>query len=334
MKKLHGLDSIRFICACWVLVDHLGLPPLLTGIDTSSKLGWLIKAFYGIIVSGPAAVIIFFVISGFCIHYPYKNGEIDNWFIYYARRYLRIGIPLLAAICLYKFLDPSLVNFENSILWSLYAELIYYTIYPAVRFFKKYLGWKNFILISFGFSFLVILLDPKAGNYPSYGIAFNWILGLPCWLFGCRLAETSDKLVNLPYGNIWKWRFIVLLASWFCKILRFHSSIGYPYTLNLFAIIVFLWLQKEILFFNSHKPSKFLEWAGVWSYSIYLMHVPAATILKKYAFVPNLGYILNWLILIVFTLLISYTFYFFIEKPSHKLAKKFKEFKPRFLTNA
>jgi peptidoglycan/LPS O-acetylase OafA/YrhL len=39
--------------------------PLLEGIDTSSKIGWLVKGLYDATINGPAAVIVFFVISGF-----------------------------------------------------------------------------------------------------------------------------------------------------------------------------------------------------------------------------------------------------------------------------
>jgi peptidoglycan/LPS O-acetylase OafA/YrhL len=43
-------------------------------------------------------VIVFFVISGFCIHYPYHKGKPVLLREFLVRRCLRIGIPL--SICL------------------------------------------------------------------------------------------------------------------------------------------------------------------------------------------------------------------------------------------
>ena len=127
-NKINGLDSIRFVCAIWVVFGHLGLFPLLEGIDVSTKVGWFINALYNSTVSGQAAVIVFFVISGLCIHYPYRNGKQINLLTYYARRYSRITIPLLAAIFVANLLGTPYSFFEKSILWSIAAELIYYTL--------------------------------------------------------------------------------------------------------------------------------------------------------------------------------------------------------------
>src|SRR5262249_38787338 len=92
--RINGLDSIRFILACWVAIGHIGLFPLFEGVDTASKLGWLLKGLYNASVNGPAAVIVFFVISGFCIHFPFRNGDFPRLARYYPRRYFRILTPL------------------------------------------------------------------------------------------------------------------------------------------------------------------------------------------------------------------------------------------------
>ena len=43
---------------------------------------------------GVAAVIVFFVISGLCVHYPYARSGHCPLPSFFARRFLRIGIPL------------------------------------------------------------------------------------------------------------------------------------------------------------------------------------------------------------------------------------------------
>jgi peptidoglycan/LPS O-acetylase OafA/YrhL len=72
--RVGGLDTVRFVCAMWVLFGHLGSVPLVNNVDRSNLLGYLIAGAYGNAVSGPAAVVVFCVFSGFCIHYPFRHG--------------------------------------------------------------------------------------------------------------------------------------------------------------------------------------------------------------------------------------------------------------------
>ena len=126
--------------------------------------------------------------------------------------------------------------------------------------------------VAFVAAYLVAASDPQAKFYPSYGLALNWILGLPCWLIGCYAAERVQRSPTPSADWIWAWRVAVFGAAAFCSILRFHSPIGYPWSLNVFAILVGLWLIREWKYFQTHEPLRLLEWAGTWSYSLYLFH--------------------------------------------------------------
>lgn len=337
MNKIVGLDLIRLICAVWVVFDHFGMPPILNGllgIDIAKgSWGHVIDAGYHVTVSGAAAVIVFFVISGFCIHYPQRMGKPLNLATYYPRRYIRIGVPLLAAMGINLLighdLGLQLTSVPKSVLWSVYAEVIYYTVYPLLLHLKQKYGWEKLIGFSLVLSYLIILaMNPKAGDYPSYGLLFNWMVGLPCWLLGCRLAEVYVRPPRLAMANIWHLRLLVWGLSSVCFVLRFHSPIGYPLTLNLFAIMVAIWLHAEVRHSKAHVEAhplfSGLESAGAWSYSLYLMHAPAAYIFKEYVYHLDLGVFLNWLCLMVFILMLSYLFYVLVERPAHRIARKFK----------
>ena len=100
IKKVAGLDTLRFFCALWVLLGHGAAPPLTAGLNLGTWWGALLHEMYGMVFSGPAAVIVFFVISGFCIHYPYRQNGIPSLGGYFARRYTRILLPLSAALAL------------------------------------------------------------------------------------------------------------------------------------------------------------------------------------------------------------------------------------------
>src|SRR5262249_12903567 len=157
-----------------------------------------------------------------------------------------------------------------SILWTLLAELIYYSIYPALRWLRAQYGWNKIIGVSYLLAYGAVLVHPTAKDYSPFGAALNWLVALPCWLLGCRLSVVD--FVRNP--STWfsclvlRLRFGILFLSWLCSVLRFHSPIGYPWTLNLFAIPVFFWLRAEIISFRAQRGTRILEWAGQWSYSI------------------------------------------------------------------
>jgi len=322
--RILGLDTFRFIAALWVVFCHCGSFPLTDGIDAGSFIGRHIQGFYNNLFPGVPAVTVFFVISGFCIHYPYRGANTFELFPYLTRRYIRIGIPLIAAVLLAGPFHVNLSFFQDSILWSLVAELIYYTLYPFLRILKTRFGWNKILACSFLAAFAVIAgLYPSAMDYAPSGSALSWLICLPCWLMGCLLAEVDFSSVKAAASgvSVWLWRFLVWFAAWGCSTLRFHSPVGYPWTLNLFAIMVFFWLRGEIMAFRHNPPPHVLEWAGKWSYSIYLMHMIAFNVFAKFS-PTKLGPTLDWLRMMFFVLLCSYVFYLLIEKPGHFLAKR------------
>jgi peptidoglycan/LPS O-acetylase OafA/YrhL len=322
--RVGGLDSLRFVCAMWVFFGHGAAPPLVDAFSKDSRSGLIIRGLYNNLWNGPAAVIVFFVVSGFCIHYPFAETlKRPHLLEFYSRRFLRLLIPVAVAIPLSQALGVKLSLFQESVLWSLVAELIYYIIYPALRAVR--LGcrsWTPIILGAYWISYAVVLTNPTAVDYTVYGLALCWLLGLPSWLLGCALAESVRRGSDLPplRGSIWLWRIGILSAAWVCSALRFHSPIGYPWTLNLFGLLVFAWLRREIAFRRTCPPAPWLEWAGLWSYSIYLMH-PVAWSLYGRFFPPVHNPLLHWACLCCSVLAICYGFYLLVERPGHTIAR-------------
>src|SRR5437588_3715459 len=187
--RVRGLDSLRFICAMWVVFVHCGFFPLLQNVDKARFAGKVIAGLYNNAFNGSAAVIVFFVISGFCINFPYSKGRQLSPKAYFSRRYIRIIIPMVVAILLARPLNIQFFLLSDSILWSLLADEIYYVIYPLLLISSRSIGWTKILAISFVLSLGVVLTNPSAGDYPSYGPYLNWLLGLPCWLLGCLLAQ-------------------------------------------------------------------------------------------------------------------------------------------------
>lgn len=46
-QRVAGLDSIRAICAFWVVMGHIGAPPLIAGLDESNLIAKVVAGIYG-----------------------------------------------------------------------------------------------------------------------------------------------------------------------------------------------------------------------------------------------------------------------------------------------
>lgn len=327
-RRLAGLDTIRFFCAAWVVMGHVGLPPLPIGPGgATTTLGWLVRGVYNNVVSGPAAVIVFFIISGICIHLPHAScNRVPSLWAHFARRYIRIVPPMLVALLVARhLLGLNLTLFENSILWSLFAELVYYTIYPIVLAVRRAgTPWDALVAIALAAAFSVAATNPSAGNYPSFGLSGNWLLGLPCWLIGCavaeRIAASTDGRRERPRVPVWTLRALILLLAMGCSVLRFHSPLGYPWTLNLFALAGGFWLLAEVRHFAVVRPLAITEWAGSWSYSLYLVHLLALSSLTLLP-LPQMPSLPLWAAKMGYVLAFALLFAWLVEFPSHKLAR-------------
>jgi peptidoglycan/LPS O-acetylase OafA/YrhL len=101
----------------------------------------------------------------------------------------------------------------------------------------------------------------------------------------------------------------------------FHAGVPYTRTMLWFEILACFWLRKELAY-GLHKQSVgALVSAGAWSYSLYLMDVPAMRIYATQP-VPRFGAGLNWRLAISFSLGSVDLFYVVVEGPSHRLARR------------
>jgi peptidoglycan/LPS O-acetylase OafA/YrhL len=316
-SRIYRVDSLRFIAALWVVFSHGILP---TKSSFSDPVAQLIASALGASFDGISAVMVFFIVSGLCIHWPFVNVERVPLANFLARRYLRIGMPLATVLIFMSVVGGNASERGHEVLWSIYAELVYYTIYPVLFLAARRFGWGALISCSGVISIALVFLHPVYTNVQQFG-PLTWLWGLPIWLAGCVLAERlrSGRMPNLP-GNIWLWR----LGAWGLGVLalfgEFHSRIviGYPISMLPFAVYGYFWLNKELA--NQSPGWQWLERCGRASYSLYLVHnivLGAVADYFPHTYAP---------ILFPFSCAaigaVTYLFYRLVERPSHLLARR------------
>lgn len=154
--------------------------------------------------------------------------------------------------------------------------------------------------------------------------SLRFISALWVFLFHWGAAVGRGTLSG-PWGAIFCGPAAVIVFLWvagaLCAFLHYHSPLPFSWTLNLFAILAFFWLMAELIEQHTRPLSRFLEWGGLWSYSIYLAHGFGLHVISKWEPWPYLTWV-QMLIKGLVVLGICYLFYILIEKPSHWLARR------------
>ncbi len=337
LPRIHGLDSIRFVCALWVFFSHLGVVMLPAGGERDSWLGWISRFGSATLGNGPAAVIAFFVISGLCIHYPNVRPGDFRPSAHYAQRFLRILPPMLVALLAGGVVGAKGIQVSRetwqlpTILWSLVAELIYYTIYPALRGVAGRIGWVGLLGTAYAFAGLVMVLNPAIKGMQDYGYGLTWIVGLPNWLWGCLLAEriASGASPLIPGKSVnWLRAALFLLSAlgWRLLYVRKPYLPANAFIISLQAVgaTAFLWLRAEVENFRTKLPGRLLEWGGTWSYSLYLIHELGRALWEIIVPAPStmVGALIGSIFRPLGILALCYGFYRLVELPSHRLARR------------
>ena len=324
-RTFHFLNVVRFLSAAWVVIAHLAASPLNKSVF-SPEFEWLRK---GLIVafSGVSAVMVFFVVSGFCIHYPYASGRPFRSMPFYVQRLTRIGLPLLVAAVLHHYAGTFL--WLKNVLWAVYCEIIYYALYPLLRIMWQRAGAYQFLMGSLVVSWLFCLQpDSGYGHIMTYGDAWTWLVCLPVWLCGCVLANwlagsmTVPALVSSMAKKIEDHLGLVRSGLWALSsvllLLGIREILPFKYSLPVSGLLVPVWLLVEL---QRPNHESWLSRCGLAGYSIYLMH-PLAELPQLLQF-SGTNPVIYWALRLVLTMIVSAVFYFVVELPTHRLARRF-----------
>ncbi len=307
------------------------------------------------------AVMLFFLVSGFCIHYSYAaSGRSLELKSYSIRRFLRIYPPYLAAVVFGVLIEWILSHYfnqevspgakvlqtvfmlqnyspdggqmyTNPALWSLPVEVELYLVYPLFYLLLRRCGikWSMFSAGVVSIAALALLLGPNLQNYNNSEVghgghfAVYWIV----WCAGALLAEWA-KREQLPKWQPWLWvvmvfTFILGITVTLLKLLIVIQELVW----GGFYFTVMLWglTQTDPLGFLSTRMRKIFLSLGLISYSLYLLNYPLFRLCGA-IWINIFGTKpANFLIPLFFSVLcipLAYAFYAGIEAPAHRLARK------------
>lgn len=357
--KLPAVDVLRGVAALGVAWYHsrvdlwVGFRAIQADPATFSVFDRALSWFSLPVSQMGSMVMLFFVLSGFCIHLPMAGkNKMPNWRAYAARRFFRIYPAYLATVLLclagawglhvavggalpdpgiYAATAAMLQNwiFEgrqigmNPSLWSIPVEAELYLVYPLLLWISLRLGFRAALLFTLACTaFGASLFFFEWGN--SYGTFFKYAV---IWNSGAWLAE---RFVGGSLPRWTPWHAVAMVGVFVGTMVAglagadvFYLHYGWA-----FSSFLLLWwaLGPGARFF---APTawwvRILVFAGTISYSFYLLHFPffrlaGAAWVSAFGSKPE-----SFLVPTLGTLLVvplAWIFFRLVERPSHKLGQR------------
>jgi len=296
------------------------------------------------ITLGWAGVALFFVISGFCIHYSYlRSGRFDARRFFW-RRFWRIYpayIVALAAFTAVARLDPTTPdgarlfashalffhNFSeqdffaiNASFWSIATEIQLYLLYPFLLMMRSRLGlpWCLAVLFLVGCGWR--LASVAVWGLPDHLIHWAWSGPLMTWFdwgLGALVAERFHG-GRRTFSRPGAW--LIALIPLFAVSTLYKPLTMFTFTLaaGISAVALDLSLQMQ---WRISLGMRLLAFIGTVSYSLYLWHQPLLFPMSR-ALTPLVGWTLAWVAVVPLLILLSWCSYSLLERPGINLGER------------
>jgi peptidoglycan/LPS O-acetylase OafA/YrhL len=355
-NRMDQLDSIRGLASITVLFNHLYLVlPTLPLLFKYSPL----KA----IVNGNAAVIMFFVLSGFVLFLSFMRGVSGTYRSFVTKRILRIYTPYLVSIVLAVVMAAMLAKGSipgidawqsgislklliehlslvfiidtkafNNVIWSLVHEMRISLYFPLIAFCVMRLNWKVNLYICLLLSIPSILKDLIPMGY-ALTTLLDTMHYTSMFLIGALLAKNLDTLTAIyqTWSKSLKWLilFVAFISyAYSAVIITTVLKLGLPYRFVLFDYVVTLSSATFIIYaLGSIKLSSLLLKKPMLFLGkiSYSLYLLHIIVLFSfmYLFYGILPIELIYLFTIAVSLLLASLSWRFIEIPSIALGKRF-----------
>jgi peptidoglycan/LPS O-acetylase OafA/YrhL len=321
--RLHWLEAMRALAACWVLCHH-----------ANQYVGYFFAPMGPVapfLENGYLGVDFFFVLSGFIIALSsqrlrdsgrgaadYAGARLIRIYI----PYLPIGVGMLALLLVF----PSLSTLQRSpdvltsltllpsadlpaltVAWTLVHEVLFYAVF-GLYFISTRLLWSA--LAAWG---TAIVVAWAAGYAPDLPLKYLLSPVNLCFLLGVGLyylvRDGVGKGAALACGGLGI--LALLVEAWRPLPDRWFLTLGFA---GLIVCASSPWAQR-------HQPGRWLMTAGAASYSIYLVHTPVlGVVVRLLARVhPDATPVMAFFLIVVPALLAGLAYYAFYER--HALAR-------------
>ncbi|KAA2243657.1 acyltransferase [Chitinophaga agrisoli] len=319
-NKIWPLDVCRGVAAFYVVLHH------------SREM--LPAAIRPLLLFGQEAVILFFLLSGFVIHYTYYNKEWFDRSDFLWKRFIRI-YPILIVVMLFSWIadvatgahDPdinmrtfvyNLLGMQdsqlqkpgigyatfggNDPLWSLGYEIWYYAFYAIA-------GAKNFERNMLLVTVIAVVSCALFALYPNK--IWLTLFYLPIWWLGVAIAQMQVTKSNKGFLQGILSASIALLAYGvfqFRAITVNHTTIGLHPLVEIrhFATAIamaLVWvLMMKRLRMQHLEFLRPLSVLSAVSYGVYIVHLPLLRAVKAY--LPS--NIFTWLLFVLLTVLVGW----------------------------
>ena len=299
------------------------------------------------------AVILFFLVSGFCIHYPNTLPNVKpHWKTYFKRRFWRIYPTYLFAIILTSIISYYLQIKEddytwslertfraivltqnypptngqfiaNPSLWTIPLEIEFYILYPIAFLCILKFGFVIVLIFSACVSAIAVLLT----KYGFEWVTFTSLLLWPSWLLGAWVASLhrENNLQKISSHFIIISGLVFLGLSIASRLQNWESWVQYGCWTGFYLFLFIAALKSKYLNnFENRFIFYLLTWLGKISFSLYLIHFP---FFKLFGYLhrqilnekpANFLISLFYLIPVIF---LAWLFFRYIEEPIHKWSK-------------
>jgi peptidoglycan/LPS O-acetylase OafA/YrhL len=365
-SRLRSLDGLRGLAALVVVFHHLfqTLPTVadatLTGPGRPpvwSFSWWVLSTPAHILVAGPEAVLVFFVLSGFVVSLPVIRKAHFNWMSYYVQRSLRLYLPSIASVLLAALWI--LLSHQNSATatssWTAGSSFPTVSVAQVVSAFDLLFGnidinnplWSLRWEVVFSLTlplFVIIAIVVRRIWWAALLICWAAIVAgqhlesdslrfLPLFLVG-TILQTRMPEIQRWYGRMANRRGFSLIAvlaaavslllivlPWVTDAIwpasrAIHVASGAVVVVGAFGLVVCAALCGPL---SAALSTRFFQWLGRISFSLYLVHVPVIIALSS-VFGRGEQFIALPVALAA-SLLVGGLFARFVEQPSHRLSR-------------
>jgi peptidoglycan/LPS O-acetylase OafA/YrhL len=285
-QQILSLNAVRGLAALIVVFSHL---PEAAGLH------------FGTVHQGSFGVMIFFTLSGFLMGLLYLGQPATghNVAAYAIARFSRIAPPYLIVVLLsflvYTWVDPKFpyaIGTDNllrhllfsgnvSVFWSIPPEVQFYGLFIGLWWavYRATLGQAAPLLVVLALAVIAICLrDDVPGTFATSKLHYFLMGSLLGWLYP-RLRSLPLDTLALTALQVGLLVAMVLFVTGVIEMRQDYWLDLAPTFICGLAVYAFSHDRTAIDRLFAARP---FQWLGNWSFSIYLVHVPALYVLKQF----------------------------------------------------